>query len=74
MTVEDLQLTIGGVWLVVFGAVFLANVAGNQLGRRRRGPGLDATQLGTVKGGLLGLLGLLLAFSFAPVDSPIARS
>ena len=27
--------------------------------------GLDAAQLGTVQGGLLGLLGLLLAFSFA---------
>ena len=65
MTVEDLRLTIGGVWLVVFGAVFLANVAGNQLGRRRRGSGLDAAHLGTVQGGLLGLLGLLLAFSFA---------
>ena len=65
MTVEDLRLTIGGVWLVVFGAVFLANVVGNQLGRRRRGSGLDAAQLGTVQGGLLGLLGLLLAFSFA---------
>ena len=65
MTVEDLRLTIGGVWLAVFGAVFLANVAGNQLGRRRRGSGLDAAQLGTVQGGLLGLLGLLLAFSFA---------
>ena len=65
MTVEDLRLTIGGVWIVVFGAVFLANIVGNHLGRRRRGSGLDAAQLGTVQGGLLGLLGLLLAFSFA---------
>jgi hypothetical protein len=65
MTVEDLRLTIGGTWLVVFVAILIANVVGDQLGRRRRASGLDAAQLGTVQGGLLGLLGLLLAFSFA---------
>ena len=64
MTVEDLRLIFGGVWLVIFVSVFLANVVGNHLGRRRRGSGLDAAQLG-VQGRLLGLLGLLLAFSFA---------
>jgi len=65
MTVEDLRLTIGGVWLIVFVAVFVANVIGEQLGRRHRASGLDAAHMGTVQGGLLGLLGLLLAFSFA---------
>ena len=65
MTVEDVRLSIGGVWLVVFVAIFVANVVGDRLGRRRRASGLDAGQLGTVQGGLLGLLGLLLAFSFA---------
>lgn len=65
MTVEDVRLTIGGVWLVVFIAVLLAHAVGDQLGRRRRASGLDAAQLGTVQGGLLGLFGLLLAFSFA---------
>lgn len=65
MTVEDVRLTIGGVWLLVFIAVLLANVVGDRLGRRRRASAVDRAELGTVQGGLLGLLGLLLAFSFA---------
>jgi hypothetical protein len=72
MTVEDVRLTIGGVWLVVSVAVVVAHAVGDLLGRRRRASGLDAAELGTVQGGLLGLLGLLLALSFASAASRFA--
>jgi hypothetical protein len=72
MTVEAVRLTIGGVWLIVFVAILLAHVAGDRLGRRRRASGIDVAHLGSVQGGLLGLFGLLLAFSFASAASRFA--
>lgn len=65
MTVEDVQLITGGVWLLVVLSIVGAHAAGYRLGRRLKAQGQDAGQIGTVQGALLGLLGLLLAFSFS---------
>ena len=47
----------------VFGGLILATELGFRLGRRRRAAGEEGP-VGTVQGGVLGILGLLLAFSF----------
>jgi hypothetical protein len=65
MTVENVRLFAGGIWLTTLVAVVAAHALVVQLGRRRRSMSLDLGQFGVVQGALLGLLGLLLALSFA---------
>lgn len=51
--------------LVVFGGVVLAAEVGYRIGARRRKTEGERADLGVVQGAVLGLLGLLLGFSFA---------
>jgi hypothetical protein len=52
----------------VFGGLILATELGYRIGRRRRATG-DEGPVGAVQGGVLGILGLLLGFSFAGAAS-----
>ncbi len=73
MSVDSLTLIAGAVWIVVGVALVVAYHLGFRLGRRRRAAGDEAAQLGTVQGALLGLLGLLLAFSFSAAAGRFAE-
>lgn len=55
--------------LGLFGGLFLATEAGYRFGRRQKRGEADRGQAGAVQGALLGLLGLLLGFSFAGASS-----
>ena len=54
------------VALFMFGGMFALLEIGYRIGRRRRlAEGKDIAGLGTLEGGVFGLMGLLLAFSFS---------
>lgn len=55
------------LWPLLFGLLLLATEAGYRLGFRRRARIEDQSKshVGTIEGGIFGLLGLLLGFSFA---------
>jgi hypothetical protein len=73
MSFDFLTLIAGAVWIVVTVVLLVAYNLGFRFGRRRRAAGDDAAQLGTVQGALLGLLGLLLAFSFSAAAGRFAE-
>jgi hypothetical protein len=57
------------IGLGVFGSLILATELGYRIGRRRRTAAADEGPVGAVQGGVLGILGLLLGFSFAGAAS-----
>jgi hypothetical protein len=61
MSLSTLSLVVAGSLLIGLG---LAHEIGYVIGRRARGRGQETTGLATVQGAMLGLLGLLLAFSY----------
>ena len=63
MIADQVQL-LASTWVVVVTAVIGAHAVGYFAGRRRLARGQESPELGAVQGALLGLLGLMLAFSF----------
>jgi hypothetical protein len=63
MSADQFHL-FAGTWIVVVTAAIGAHATGYYAGRRRLARGQKSPELGAVQGALLGLLGLMLAFSF----------
>ena len=62
--ISDKIHLLASTWLVVLIAAVGAHALGYYAGRRRLARGKRSPELGAVQGALLGLLGLMLAFSF----------
>jgi hypothetical protein len=61
---SDGNVISSGGWLFVLGVTLTAHAVGYYAGRRRLARKESSPEIGAVQGALLGLLGLMLAFSF----------